>query len=55
MLYGVALGSATQSRVSRTETHLEEGGRQLIHQQFNQGTDGKERLLMELIMERKGA
>ncbi len=54
VLYSVSLGVATQSRVSRTVTHLEDDGRRLIHQQFNQGSDGKERLLMELIMKRKG-
>ena len=55
VLYSVTLGAATQSRVSRTVTHLEDDGRRLIHQQFNQGADGKEHLLMELIMERKEA
>ena len=44
-----------QEHTSRTVSHLEDGGRKLIHQQFNQGADGKEHLLMELILVRKPA
>lgn len=43
-----------EERKSRTVSHLEDGGRKLIHQQFNQDASGKEKLLMELIMTRKG-
>ena len=34
---------------------MTDGGRKLTHQQFNQGSDGKEHLLMELILVRKSA
>jgi hypothetical protein len=37
----------------RTVSHLEDNGRKLIHQQFNPGTDGKEHVLIELILVRK--
>jgi len=54
VLYSVALeGSHGQGHSSRTVSHLEDGGRKLIHQQFNQGTDGKEHVLMELILTKK--
>jgi hypothetical protein len=52
VLYGASVGGAP-ARMSRTVSHLEDGGRRLIHQQFNQDAEGKERLLMELIMKRK--
>jgi hypothetical protein len=44
-----------QEHQSRTVSHLEDNGRKLIHQQFNQNPDGKEHLLMELILARKPA
>jgi hypothetical protein len=44
-----------QEHQSRTVSQLEDGGRKLIHPQFNQGADGKERLLMELILVKKPA
>jgi hypothetical protein len=54
VLYSVALeGSHGQGHSSRTVSHLEDGGRKLIHQQFNQGPDGKEHVLMELILTKK--
>jgi len=37
----------------RPVSHLEDGGRKLIHQQSNQGADGKEDVLMELILTKK--
>jgi hypothetical protein len=40
---------------SRTVSRIEDDGRKIIHRQFNAGTDGKERMIMELIMTRKGA
>jgi hypothetical protein len=39
---------------SRTVTRLEDNGRKIVHRQFNAGPDGKERVIMELIMTRKG-
>ena len=38
---------------SRTVSRIEDGGRKIVHRQFNAGPDGKERLIMELIMTRK--
>jgi Protein of unknown function (DUF1579) len=40
---------------SRTVSRIEDDGRKIIHRQLNAGTDGKERMIMELIMTRKGA
>jgi hypothetical protein len=54
VLYSVSLeGSHGLAHSSRTVSVLEEGGRRLVHRQFNQGTDAKEHLLMELILTRK--
>jgi hypothetical protein len=39
---------------SRTVSRIEDDGRKIVHRQFNTGPDGKERLIMELIMTRKG-
>jgi len=56
VLYSASLAATHgQDHPSRTVSHLEDGGRKLIHQQFNQGADGKEHLLMELILVRKPA
>jgi len=41
-----------EARQSRTVTCVEEGGRKIIHRQYSAG-DGKERLVMELLMTRK--
>ena len=38
------------ARQSRTVTHLEDGGKKIVHRQFSTGSDGKERLVMELVM-----
>jgi hypothetical protein len=46
---------AKDARHSRTVTRLEEGGRKLVHRQYSPGPDGKERLVMELLMTRKAA
>ena len=54
VLYSVSLeGSHGQGHSSRTVSFLEDGGRRLIHRQFNAGPDGKEHVLMELILTRK--
>ncbi|HEX3762709.1 MAG TPA: DUF1579 family protein [Kofleriaceae bacterium] len=56
VLYSASLAATHgQEHPSRTVSHLEDSGRKLIHQQFNQGADGKEHLLMELILTRKPA
>ena len=43
------------SRLSRTVTQLEDGGSKIVHRQYTSGSDGKERLVMELVMTRKSA
>jgi hypothetical protein len=54
----IVLHSATLSpeggkeRVSRTVTRLEDEGRKIVHRQYTAGEDGKERLVMELILTR---
>ena len=54
VLYSASLAASHgEERKSRTVSHLEDGGKKLIHQQFNQDAAGKEKLLMELIMTRK--
>lgn len=54
VLYSVSLGgSHGEEHASRTVSHLEDGGKKLIHQQFNTDASGKEHVLMELIMARK--
>jgi hypothetical protein len=56
VLYSASLAASHgQERQSRTVSHLEDGGRKLVHQQFNQDPGGKEHLLMELILTRKPA
>ncbi|HEX4795743.1 MAG TPA: DUF1579 family protein [Humisphaera sp.] len=40
------------ARKSRTLTVLEDQGRRLVHRQFTAGTDGAERIVMELMMTR---
>jgi len=42
-----------EARRSRTVTRLEDEGRKIVHRQFTAGPDGKERLVMELLMTRK--
>ncbi len=39
---------------SRTVTRLEDDGRKIVHRQYALGTDGQERLMMELVLTRKG-
>lgn len=41
------------ARRSKTVSRLEDEGRKLIHRQYALGSDGEERLMMELIMTRK--
>jgi hypothetical protein len=44
-----------EPRRSRTVTRLEDDGRKIVHRQYNIDKDGKERLLMELVLTRKPA
>ena len=54
VLYGVTLGaSSSPGRESKTISHLEDGGRKLIHRQYSVGGDARDRLVMELILTRK--
>src|SRR5262249_47662837 len=54
VLFGRSLDDGGKaSRRSRTVTRLEADGQKLVHRQYNAGADGKERLLMELLMTRK--
>ena len=39
---------------SRTVSRLEDNRRKIVHRQFTTGPDGKERVIMELLMTRKG-
>jgi hypothetical protein len=52
VLYGKGLGGREERR-SRTVTRLEDGGKRVVHKQYNPGPDGRERLLMELVLTRK--
>jgi len=54
VLYSLALDpQAKESRRSKTISQLEDQGRKLIHCQYALGSEGEERLRMELIMTRK--
>jgi hypothetical protein len=54
VLYSGTLGGGgKESRSSRTVTRLEEDGRKIVHRQYTAGADGKERIIMELLLTRK--
>ena len=54
VLYSVSLGASHGSEhTSRTVSYLEDGGRRLVHRQYNADAGGNEKVLMELIMTRK--
>jgi hypothetical protein len=42
-----------EARSTKTVTHLEDGGRRLVHRQYALSAEGEERLMMELLMTRK--
>jgi Protein of unknown function (DUF1579) len=42
-------------RQSRTVTKMDDDGRKIVHRQYNTGQDGKERVVMELILTRRAA
>lgn len=54
VLFGRSLGEGTDARTSRTVTQLEENGQKIVHRQYTPGEAGTERLMMELVMTRKG-
>ena len=53
VLYSTSLGKNGGGRVSRTVTRLEDDGRKIVHKQYATGPDGRDRLVMELVMSRK--
>ena len=46
-------GGVREADLSRNETHLENNGRKIIHQQFVANTNGTERVVFELILTKK--
>lgn len=55
VLHGASLDGGKDGRQSRTVTRLEADGAKIVHRQYSAGADGKERLVMELVMTRKPA
>ncbi len=53
-LRGKALEGAPPARESRTETILEDGDRRIVHRQFSTTTGQPERLVMEMVLTRRG-
>jgi hypothetical protein len=54
VLFGRSLATEREgARQSRTVTTLEDAGRRILHHQYTPGGDGKERLIMELVLIRK--
>ncbi len=53
VLFSRSLADEKEARRSRTVTRLEEDGKKLVHRQYVPGADGKERLMMELVLTRK--
>jgi hypothetical protein len=42
-----------EARRTRTVTRLEDDGRKIVHRQYTAGKDGKDRLMMELVLTRR--
>lgn len=56
VLVGQGLGEGAKTvRQSRTVTRLEDNGNRIVHRQYGVNADGKERLVMELVLTRKSA
>jgi hypothetical protein len=53
VLYASSFESAKPGRRSITRSHLEQDGRVLVHRHYLVQEDGKERLMMELLLTRK--
>lgn len=54
VLFSGSLDTAAKSaRTSRTVTRLAADGNEIVHRQYLLGRDGKERLVMELVLKRK--
>ncbi|MDB5311268.1 MAG: uncharacterized protein JWO38_5470 [Gemmataceae bacterium] len=52
VLFGKELGGK-EGRRSKTVTRPEDDGKKIVHRQFSFGPDGKERLVMELVLTKK--
>jgi hypothetical protein len=46
-------GDTKKGGRSRTVSRIEEGGRRIVHRQYTTGPDGRERVIMELVLKRK--
>ena len=55
VLFSRTLGDGKEARRSRTVTRLEDNGRKIVHRQYALERDGKQRLMMELLLTRKPA
>jgi hypothetical protein len=56
VLYGKSLNDDGKNlRRSRTVTRLEDNGRKIVHRAYVSGPDGKERLMMEILMTPKAS
>jgi hypothetical protein len=54
VLHSRSLGDdGKKGRVSRTVTRIEDDGRRLVHRQYTSDKEGRERLVMELILTKK--
>jgi hypothetical protein len=54
VLFSQGLGEgAKEARQSRTVTRLEDNGNRIVHRQYGLNADGKERLVLELLLTRK--
>jgi Protein of unknown function (DUF1579) len=54
VLFGKSLdGDAKKGGRSRTVSRVEEGGRRIVHRQYTTGADGRDRVIMELVLTRK--
>lgn len=56
VLFSKSIGEEpNNARRSKTITKVEDDGKRIVHRQYVPGQDGKERLMMELVMTRKTA
>lgn len=53
VLYSRTLQEGKEGRRSHTVTRLEDDGGKIVHRQYTAGKDGKDRLVMELVLTRK--
>jgi hypothetical protein len=55
VLFSRSLAEDNNGKASRTVTRLEDNGRRIVHRQYTAGDDGKERLVMELLLTKAAA